>query len=91
MYRHLYLHTSTVKLFTSNLWQITTAYVNDVIASCAFGFAVDSLKDPDNVIFRLGQKAIVQDTTQVMKFFGYENMKSVMKVGITSTSRHPEH
>ncbi|XP_026729910.1 cytochrome P450 9e2-like [Trichoplusia ni] len=58
---------------------ITMSYVNDVIASCAFGFAVDSLKDPDNCIFRLGKKAVVQDTTQVMKFFGYENMKNVMK------------
>ncbi|CAH0579516.1 unnamed protein product [Chrysodeixis includens] len=58
---------------------ITMSYVNDVIASCAFGFAVDSLKDPDNCIFRLGKKAVVQDTTQVMKFFGYENMKSIMK------------
>ena len=56
------------------------SYVNDVIASCAFGFAVDSLKDPDNCIFRLGKKAVVQDTNQVMKFFGYENMKSIMKV-----------
>lgn len=56
------------------------SYVNDVIASCAFGFAVDSLQDPNNVIFKLGQKAVVQDTTQVMKFFGYENMKTIMKV-----------
>nr|AID54908.1 cytochrome P450 CYP9AJ3 [Helicoverpa armigera] len=59
--------------------KITMSYVNDVIASCAFGFAVDSLKDPDNCIFRLGKKAVVQDTNQVMKFFGYENMKSIMK------------
>lgn len=60
--------------------KITMAYVNDVIASCAFGFAVDSLQEPDNCIFKLGKKAIVQDTTQVMKFFGYENMKTVMKL-----------
>ncbi|KAF9418543.1 hypothetical protein HW555_004692 [Spodoptera exigua] len=58
---------------------ITMSYVNDVIASCAFGFASDSLKDPGNCIFRLGKKAVIQDTTQVMKFFGYENMKSIMK------------
>ncbi|XP_028033856.1 cytochrome P450 9e2-like isoform X1 [Bombyx mandarina] len=58
---------------------ITMSYVNDVIASCAFGFAVDSLKEPDNCIYKLGQKAIIQDTTQVMKFFGYENIKTVMK------------
>ncbi|KAJ8729846.1 hypothetical protein PYW07_016884 [Mythimna separata] len=63
-----------------NINTITMSYVNDVIASCAFGFAVDSLKEPDNVIFRLGKKAVVQDTTQVMKFFGYENMKTIMKL-----------
>lgn len=56
------------------------SYVNDVIASCAFGFAVNSFKEPDNVIYRLGKKAVIQDTSQVMKFFGYENMKSIMKV-----------
>ncbi|XP_049869528.1 cytochrome P450 9e2-like [Pectinophora gossypiella] len=76
--QHLRARINKAELVDVN--DITTAYVNDVIASCAFGFAVDSLKDPDNVIFRLGQKAIVQDTTQVMKFFGYENMKSVMKL-----------
>ncbi|XP_075973932.1 cytochrome P450 9e2-like isoform X2 [Anticarsia gemmatalis] len=59
---------------------ITMSYVNDVIASCAFGFAVNSLKEPDNCIFRLGKKAVIQDTNQVMKFFGYENMKSIMKL-----------
>ncbi|XP_026324740.1 cytochrome P450 9e2-like [Hyposmocoma kahamanoa] len=60
--------------------EITTAYVNDVIASCAFGFAVNSLKEPNNCIFQLAKTAVVQDTTQVMKFFGYENMKTVLKM-----------
>lgn len=79
----LYKHRCDVKLTDAVILlfvQITMAYVNDVIASCAFGFAVNSLEDPSNCIFKLGKKAIVQDTTQVMKFFGYENMKSVMKV-----------
>ncbi|CAB3251863.1 unnamed protein product [Arctia plantaginis] len=59
---------------------ITMSYVNDVIASCAFGFAVNSFTEPDNIIYRLGKKAVIQDTNQVMKFFGYENMKSIMKL-----------
>ncbi|XP_061728364.1 cytochrome P450 9e2-like [Cydia pomonella] len=60
--------------------EISTAYVNDVIASCAFGFATDSLQDPHNCIFRLAKRAVVQDTTQIMKFFGYENMKTIMQL-----------
>ncbi|XP_063381258.1 cytochrome P450 9e2-like [Cydia fagiglandana] len=60
--------------------EISTAYVNDVIASCAFGFATDSLQDPRNCIFRLAKRAVVQDTTQIMKFFGYENMKTLMQL-----------
>ncbi|XP_047995350.1 cytochrome P450 9e2-like isoform X2 [Leguminivora glycinivorella] len=60
--------------------EISTAYVNDVIASCAFGFATDSLQDPHNCIFRLAKRAVVQDTTQIMKFFGYENMKTLMQL-----------
>lgn len=55
-------------------------YINDVIASCAFGFAVETHKDPENCIYKLGKKAIVQDTTQMLKFFGYENIKWIMKV-----------
>ncbi|KAI8436318.1 hypothetical protein MSG28_004357 [Choristoneura fumiferana] len=39
--------------------EITTSYVNDVIASCAFGFAVDSLEDPGNCIFRLANRAVL--------------------------------
>lgn len=58
-------------------------YVNDVISSCAFGFAVDTLKDPENSIFRLGKTAIVQDTTQILKLFGYSNLTRLMKVQLS--------
>ncbi|KAJ0177459.1 hypothetical protein K1T71_007468 [Dendrolimus kikuchii] len=75
---YLRTHITSKKIMDIN--EITMPYVNDVIASCAFGFAVDSHKDPENCIYKLGMKAIVQDTTQVMKFFGYENMKSIMKM-----------
>ncbi|XP_048483053.1 cytochrome P450 9e2 isoform X4 [Plutella xylostella] len=84
---YLRIHVETGKEIDTD--KIVTAYVNDVIASCAFGFAVDSLQDPTNCIFRLGQTAVVQHTTQVMKFFGYENFPRVMKllgVKIISTS-----
>ncbi|KOB70848.1 Cytochrome P450 CYP9AJ3 [Operophtera brumata] len=37
---------------------ITMPYVNDVISSCAFGFAVNTLRDPENSIFKLGKTAI---------------------------------
>ncbi|KAJ0177460.1 hypothetical protein K1T71_007469 [Dendrolimus kikuchii] len=75
---YLRTHITSKKIMDVN--EITMPYVNDVIASCAFGFAVDSHKDPENCIYKLGIKAIVQDTTQIMKMYGFENMKFIMKM-----------
>ncbi|XP_014221649.1 cytochrome P450 9e2-like [Trichogramma pretiosum] len=37
-----------------------TRYANDVIASCAFGFEVDSLKDPDNEFYVNGRESLAK-------------------------------
>lgn len=39
------------------LKNVLTKYTNDVIASCVFGIAVDSLNDPNNLIYVNGKKS----------------------------------
>jgi cytochrome P450 family 9 len=48
---------------------IFTKYTNDVIASCAFGITVDSLKNPKNDFYILGKKATNFEGFQTLKFF----------------------
>nr|WET52691.1 cytochrome P450 [Phaedon brassicae] len=47
-----------------NVLDATTRYTNDVIASVAFGVAVDSLKNPDNEFFQVAKRA-----TDLTKFW----------------------
>ncbi|GBP63486.1 Cytochrome P450 9e2 [Eumeta japonica] len=72
---------TTIKSITEiDTDELISACVNDVIASCAFGFGVNTHAQPQNAIYRLGQTAVIQHTTQIMKFSGYENFPSLMKL-----------
>ncbi|XP_023288981.1 cytochrome P450 9e2 [Orussus abietinus] len=48
---------------------ILTKYTNDVIATCAFGIDVDTMKNPENEFYHLGKKATSFEGTAALKFF----------------------
>uniref|UniRef100_A0A6V7M0G0 Cytochrome P450 n=1 Tax=Bracon brevicornis TaxID=1563983 RepID=A0A6V7M0G0_9HYME len=47
---------------------IFTRYTNDVIATCAFGISVDSMKNRENEFYTLGRKATTFTTFTLVKF-----------------------
>ena len=46
-----------------------TKYTNDVIATCAFGIDVNSMKDPENTFYVYGREATSFGRLQSLKFF----------------------
>ena len=54
------------EIFTKDLF---TRYTNDVIASCAFGISIDSLKDQKNKFYVLGRQATNFEGLLSVKFF----------------------
>lgn len=55
-------------------------YVSDTIATAAFGLEVDSLREPENEFFRMGQKVSNFGGVQGFKFMGFANMPALMKL-----------
>lgn len=51
-----------------NSKDIFSRYTNDTIATCAFGVAVDSMKNPTNDFYVLGRKATNFEGIQMLKF-----------------------
>ena len=51
-----------------NMKDAFTKFANDVIATCAFGIEVDSIKNPDNQFYRTGTNAAAFQKTAMMKF-----------------------
>ncbi|XP_032682991.1 cytochrome P450 9e2-like [Odontomachus brunneus] len=47
---------------------IFTRYTNDVIATCAFGVSVDSMRNPKNLFYLYGRQVAVFDITAFLKF-----------------------
>lgn len=45
-------------MITLELKELYTKFTNDVIATTAFGLQVDTFKEPDNLFFKMGHKAI---------------------------------
>lgn len=55
-----------------------TRYTNDVIATCAFGISVDSMKNPNNDFYMMGKEAT--DPVKIaLKFFFLRCFPNVMK------------
>nr|XP_050850499.1 cytochrome P450 9e2-like [Vespula vulgaris] len=48
---------------------VFTRYTNDVIATCAFGISINSMRDRDNDFYVLGRKATNFDGIKTLKFF----------------------
>lgn len=49
-----------------------------MIAKCAFGVTVNSLKDPENDYFRMGLYLTAFPFSQQLKFFGYSAVPKLM-------------
>lgn len=56
-----------------------TRFANDVIATCAFGIQVNSLKDPENEFFVMGRDVTNFSGLRSLKFFGFINVPKLMK------------
>nr|XP_012224894.1 PREDICTED: cytochrome P450 9e2-like [Linepithema humile] len=49
-------------------------YANDVIATCAFGISVDSMRNPDNEFYVFGKKAMSFETSRALKLYIIRSM-----------------
>ncbi|NP_001166010.1 cytochrome P450 9AG4 [Nasonia vitripennis] len=56
-----------------------TRYTNDAIATCAFGIAVDSMKDPKNQFYVLGREATNLEGLMTVKFFIARAFPQILK------------
>ncbi|XP_015177307.1 PREDICTED: cytochrome P450 9e2-like [Polistes dominula] len=54
---------------TIEMKDVFTRYTNDVIATCAFGITINSMRDRDNNFYVLGRKATNFDGIASLKFF----------------------
>ncbi|KAL2728179.1 hypothetical protein V1477_017455 [Vespula maculifrons] len=53
---------------TIEMKDVFTRYTNDVIATCAFGITINSMKDRENEFYVLGKKATNFDGIKILKF-----------------------
>lgn len=59
---------------------IFSRYTTDVIATCAFGISVDSMRDPDNDFYTFGAKAANFNTIILIKILLYQHMPWLMRL-----------
>jgi cytochrome P450 family 9 len=59
---------------------VFSRYANDVIASCAFGINVDSMRNPENDFYIFGKKASNFGTISIIKILMYQHMPTVMRL-----------
>jgi cytochrome P450 family 9 len=57
-----------------------TRYTNDVIATVAFGIGVDSLKQPTNEFYTMGQDLTHMNRFRALKWLGYISFPKLMQV-----------
>uniref|UniRef100_A0A6M2DZU0 Putative cytochrome n=1 Tax=Xenopsylla cheopis TaxID=163159 RepID=A0A6M2DZU0_XENCH len=63
------------------LKQLITKFTNDVVATCALGVKVDTLKDPGNIFYKMAKKVgNFNDFWQGMKLFGLAVAPKIMKL-----------
>lgn len=68
---------------------IFARYTNDVIATCAFGVSVDSMRNPNNEFYVYGKEAANFGTLNTIKFYLIRSMPRVTKMlGIQFISAH---
>lgn len=54
-----------------NVTDISARFSNDVVATCAFGIGINSIKDKNNDFYLIGKNALKFDGLNGLKFFGY--------------------
>ncbi|XP_011150777.1 cytochrome P450 9e2-like [Harpegnathos saltator] len=59
---------------------ILTRYTNDMIAICAFGVSVDSMRDPKNLFYENGKKATTINTVAILKFYMFRNLPKLARI-----------
>ncbi|XP_011172780.1 cytochrome P450 9e2-like [Solenopsis invicta] len=59
---------------------IFTRYANDVIATCAFGIHVDSMRDPENNFYVFGKKAVDFGVINIIKIMLHQHMPSLVSL-----------
>ncbi|XP_011699841.1 PREDICTED: cytochrome P450 9e2-like [Wasmannia auropunctata] len=59
---------------------IFTRYTNDVIATCAFGISVDSMRNPTNEFYVYGKDATTFSTLRNIKFYFVRSMPVITKM-----------
>ncbi|XP_011705744.1 PREDICTED: cytochrome P450 9e2-like [Wasmannia auropunctata] len=60
--------------------EIFSRYANDVIASCAFGINVDSMRNPTNEFYTFGKKATNFDVIALIKILMYQHMPTLIRL-----------
>nr|KAF7427056.1 hypothetical protein H0235_006750 [Vespula pensylvanica] len=65
---------------TMEMKDVFTRYTNDVIATCAFGISINSMKDRDNDFYVLGREATNFDTIKTLKFILMRSFPRVSKL-----------
>ncbi|EZA57483.1 Cytochrome P450 9e2 [Ooceraea biroi] len=60
--------------------EVFSRYTVDVIATCAFGVSVDSMRNPNNDFYVYGREAANFDTIMFIKFFIYNTMPWVARI-----------
>ncbi|XP_032683018.1 uncharacterized protein LOC116849715 [Odontomachus brunneus] len=59
---------------------IFTRYTNDVIATCAFGITVDSMRDPKNLFYVYGREATTFNFTSFMKIIIFRSLPWLARI-----------
>lgn len=59
---------------------IFTRYTTDVIATCAFGISVDSMREPNNDFYTIGAKASDFNTITLIKILLCQHMPRLMRL-----------
>lgn len=67
--------------FEIDIKDLASRFTTDVIASTAFGFDVDSLKDPGNKFITEAMKLTSVNIGLMLKFTGFRVFPKLMKVG----------
>ncbi|KAF7403872.1 hypothetical protein HZH68_006666 [Vespula germanica] len=64
---------------TIEMKDVFTRYTNDVIATCAFGISINSMRDRDNDFYVLGRQATSFEGIQSLKFFLIRSFPNIVK------------
>ncbi|XP_067212815.1 cytochrome P450 9e2-like [Linepithema humile] len=57
-----------------------TRYTSDVIATCAFGITVDSMRNPNNEFYVYGKEATTFDSIALLKFYIFRSLPWLARV-----------